>query len=315
MELWQLKQLQELPLEVKIEKTKRRIIEWYEHWDGQVYVSFSGGKDSTVLLHLVRSIYPKVQAVFVDTGLEYPEIRAFVKTIDNVEWVKPEKGFKQVIQEHGYPLISKQVAKNAKEWRTNPTGTNAKKILGTFKNKDGGKSIYCCDNYKYLLSAPFNISDRCCEILKKRPLKKYQKETKNKPFIGTMASDSRQRETIYLINGCNSFESKEPKSTPLSFWKEQDIWNQIKAENIPYSKIYEMGYDRTGCIFCGFGCHLEKEPNRFQRMQRTHPKQWDFCIKPVNQGGLGLGEVLDYINVPYKDYVLQLKDYEQCKFI
>lgn len=64
--------LQALPLDVKIEKTKRRIKEWYDYWDGQVYVSFSGGKDSTVLLDLVRNVcgYTDVPAVFVDTGLE-----------------------------------------------------------------------------------------------------------------------------------------------------------------------------------------------------------------------------------------------------
>lgn len=88
--------LQALPLDVKIEKTKRRIKEWYDYWDGQVYVSFSGGKDSTVLLDLVRNVcgYTDVPAVFVDTGLEYPEIRRFVKEVNNVEWLKPKKNFK-----------------------------------------------------------------------------------------------------------------------------------------------------------------------------------------------------------------------------
>ena len=112
MEAWQLKQLQGLPLEVKIEKTKLRIREWYEHWDGEVYVSFSGGKDSTVLLHIVRELYPDVKAVFVDTGLEYPEIREFVKSIENVDWLKPKMTFKEVIEKYGYPVISKDVARN-----------------------------------------------------------------------------------------------------------------------------------------------------------------------------------------------------------
>ena len=84
MERWQLTQFQGLPLEVKIEKSKLRIREWYENFDGNVHVSFSGGKDSTVLLHLVRSLYPEVPGVFSDTGLEFPEIRAFVKTVENV---------------------------------------------------------------------------------------------------------------------------------------------------------------------------------------------------------------------------------------
>ena len=107
-DLWQ---LQGLPLNLKIRMTKDRIRQWIQTYgeDG-VYVSFSGGKDSTVLLHLVREMYPNVKAVFVDTGLEYPEIRQFVKTFDNVDWVKPKMNFKAVIQKYGYPFISKEVS-------------------------------------------------------------------------------------------------------------------------------------------------------------------------------------------------------------
>lgn len=94
---YDLKQMQSLPLSSKVAMTKQRIVDWFEFWDGKVYVSFSGGKDSTVLLHLVRSIYPDVEAVYVDTGLEYPEIKQFVKSIDNVTILRPEKTFKQVI--------------------------------------------------------------------------------------------------------------------------------------------------------------------------------------------------------------------------
>ena len=106
-----LQQLQGLPLNLKISMTKARIRQWInEYGENGVYVSFSGGKDSTVLLHLVREDYPDVKAVFVDTGLEYPEIRDFVKTFKNVEWLKPKMGFKQVIQKYGYPFISKEVS-------------------------------------------------------------------------------------------------------------------------------------------------------------------------------------------------------------
>ena len=102
---------QKLPLEAKIAMTKVRIREWVNYYgiDG-VYVSFSGGKDSTVLLHIARQIYPNIKAMFVDTGLEYPEIRQFVKTFDNVDWIKPKMNFKQVIEKYGYPFISKEVS-------------------------------------------------------------------------------------------------------------------------------------------------------------------------------------------------------------
>ena len=106
----QLKGRQALSLEDKVAMTNQKIKQWYDYWNGNVYVAFSGGKDSTVLLHLVRSLYPEVPAVFCNTGLEYPEIVKFVKTIDNVTWLKPKKTFKRIIEEHGYPVISKEVA-------------------------------------------------------------------------------------------------------------------------------------------------------------------------------------------------------------
>ena len=112
--LQELKQWQALPLNIKVLMTKDRIRQWIkEYGEDGVYVSFSGGKDSTVLLHMVRENYPKVPAVFVDTGLEYPEIRNFVKTFDNVEWLRPKLTFKQVIEKYGYPFISKEVSEKA----------------------------------------------------------------------------------------------------------------------------------------------------------------------------------------------------------
>lgn len=92
-----LRQLQALPLEAKVAMSQVRIRAWVNEYgvDG-VYISFSGGKDSTVLLDLVRKIYPDVPAVFVDTGLEYPEVREFVKTFPNVVWLKPRMNFRIV---------------------------------------------------------------------------------------------------------------------------------------------------------------------------------------------------------------------------
>lgn len=107
-----LKELQALPLERKVQITQSRIIEWYKHYNGQVYVSFSGGKDSTVLLHIARQLFPDIEAVYVDTGLEYPELREFVKSIDNITWLKPEMNFRQVLDKYGYPVISKEVSRD-----------------------------------------------------------------------------------------------------------------------------------------------------------------------------------------------------------
>lgn len=107
----ELQALQALPLSIKIKKTQQRIKEWVDHFgeDG-VSISFSGGKDSTVLMDITRKLFPGLKACYFDTGLEYPEIRKFVKTFDNVDWIKPELTFKQVIEKYGYPFISKEVS-------------------------------------------------------------------------------------------------------------------------------------------------------------------------------------------------------------
>lgn len=292
MESWQLKQRQGLPLDIKIRLSQERIKSWYTHWKGNVYISFSGGKDSTVLLHLVRELYPDVPAVFFDTGLEWPELREFVKTIDNVEWIKPKMGFKDVIDTYGYPVVSKENAQKIFEIRTTKSDKlRNKRLYGDYKGN--GKLP---KKWVHLVDAPFNVSHACCSIMKKNPAKAYEKRTGRKPYVGIMAGDSSLRMTSYLSHGCNSFDSKRPMSNPLGFWLEKDIWEYIITRGIPYASIYDKGYKNTGCVFCMFGAHLEKYPNKFQQMQKTHPKLHDYCINK-----LGCGKVLDYIGVPYQE--------------
>ena len=113
--LQKLKQMQSLPLEQKIIVSKQRIKQWLEAWEDQCVVSFSGGVDSTVLLDLVRSVNPDIKAVFVNTGLEYPQIVRFVKTIPNVDIIRPKITYKQVIEKYGYPFPSKGIATKISE--------------------------------------------------------------------------------------------------------------------------------------------------------------------------------------------------------
>ena len=297
---YKLKLRQALDLENKILLTLRRIKEAVKRFgEKNVYVAFSGGKDSTVLLHLVRTLFPNIVAVFSDTGLEYPEIRDFVKTIDNVIWVKPKTTFKKIIQTKGYPVISKNVARAVRDCQNpTPKNENTRRLRLEGIRSDGKKAYstsVLAQKWRFLIDAPFKCSEQCCDYIKKEPMKRYQKENDMIPFIGTMAGDSMQRQASYMQVGCNAFEGKEPKSMPMAFWQEEDVWEYLKTYNVPYSKIYDMGEKRTGCMFCMFGCHLEKGENRFQRMYRTHPKQWKYCME-----NLGLQEVLDYIGIPSK---------------
>lgn len=311
-----LKIMQSWSLQRKIQVTQTRIIEWYQKNDGKVYVSFSGGKDSTVLLDLVRRIYPDVPAVFVDTGLEYPELREFVKTIPNVTWLKPEMNFKKVIETYGYPIISKEISLNIYYARKAKENGNINQynhyVNGERINKKTGKKYIFMPMSplaRKVLDSNIKVHNKCCIIMKKNPVKKYEKQTGMFPFIGTMACESKLRKNLWLKNGCNAFNLKRPTSQPMSFWTEQDVLEYISLTKIPYAPVYgeiikdkngkyhTTKCDRTGCVFCGFGCHLEKEPNRFQRLKETHPKLWEYCMRDWDNGGLGMKEVLEYIGV------------------
>ena len=296
-------------LEKKIKVSQMKILEWYREYNGQVFTSFSGGKDSTVLLDLARQVCPDIPAVYVDTGLEYPELRDFVKTKDNVIWLRPRYPFTQIIEKYGYPVISKEVSDVINGARTGQPYRLAR-LNGELLDKNGRKSIYNCEKYKYLLDAPFAVSARCCYHMKKAPLNKFEQQSGRHPITGVLACESKLREQSYIKFGCNGYERKRPLSQPLAFWREEDILRYLKMTGIPYAPIYgdivevkkknggptlkTTGVSRSGCMYCMYGVHLEHEPNRFQLMEKTHPQQYHYCIHE-----LGLGAVLDYIGVPY----------------
>lgn len=281
-----LRKLMALPTEDKATYSKLVIQRFYVANKGKVYVSFSGGKDSTVLLHLVRSLYPEVPAVFTDTGLEFPEIREFVKTFDNVEILRPEMSFRKVIQTKGYPVVGKEVAHYVSlAQRGKPSGI----YLMTVSREE---CKFSKAHYAWLVDAPFSISADCCNILKKKPMKKYARESGRVPIIGTKGIDSRLRMTNLQRYG----ETLSDRCTPLGIWSNDDIWAYIRNHKLPYCSIYDKGYDSTGCIFCAFG--IMQDRDRFLKLKATHPKQWEYCMRPVDKGGLGMKEVCDFLGVP-----------------
>lgn len=307
--LGDLRQMQSLPLPAKIIMTKQRIRAWYEYFDGGVYVSFSGGKDSTVLLNIAREVYSDIPAVFCNTGLEYPEIVKFAGQQSNIEIVRPEMNFATVIDTYGYPIVSKETAKTINEAKRGLAEGGGKcefaikKVRGELKNGRGEKSQFNCDKWAFLLNAPFDVSHKCCVVMKEKPLDKYGKRTGRKPILGTMAAESRNRSMKWQKYGCNAWKAKKQISTPLAFWTENDILQYLKEREIPYASVYgeivedeqlpgqmwidgycpksltTTGCARTGCIFCGFGCQFEHEPNRYQRLEKTHPALYDYCIR------------------------------------
>lgn len=370
-----LQELQALPLYRKIMITQTRIIEWYQHYNGAVYVSFSGGKDSTVLLDIARKCYPDIKAVFVNTGLEYPEIRKFALSFDNVEEIYPRWGraakahgkepddiitFFDTVSIYGYPIISKAVSNAIVESRRTPNGSRWERLHGNYRRKDGKRSQFDYSKYLPLFYAPFKISNECCSIAKKGPAHIYQHKTGLHPITATMASESIIRKQAWIATGCNAFNSREPVSKPMSFWTEQDVLQYINEFNIPMAPVYGelvceiggyqysadtlkgmgvnaplrcTGCKRTGCIFCAFGLHMEKGETRFQRLAKTHPAQYRFCIEGgeyidnpdydpgkenpeawnprqlwvPSKKGLGMGKVFDMVNEIYGGNFMRYK--------
>jgi len=326
-----LRQLQSLSLTAKVSMAEQRIMEWYKHFDGKVVISFSGGKDSTVLTHIVHSLYPDVPLVFANTGLEYPEIQAFAKKM-GAEFVRPKMTFSEVISKYGYPIISKENAGTIYYARKIRKSTDSEQVeydsgkqyksedgtwektswkdwrrqslLGVGHFSEGQSTLY--NKKKWLPLAQetqFLIGNQCCDVMKKWPLDNHIKKTNSYPIVGTLAEESKMREQAWCRHGCNVFEGKHKMSSPMSFWKEQDVLKYIVLKGIDIASVYGnivatdvsgmqyspmpgvdcqlkcTGCSRTGCIFCMFGIHLEKGETRFQALARTHPKQYEYCMK------------------------------------
>lgn len=169
----------------------------------------------------------------------------------------------------------------------------------------GEKSIFNKEKYLPLArDVPVQISHKCCSVMKKSPLRIYQRAHKAVPFLGTLAEESRIRQQAWIRHGCNAFDSNKPQSTPIAFWTEQDILQYIVEYGIDIAPVYGeivgvgkddeeypvssmmcagcklkcTGADRTGCVYCCFGFHNEKGETRFQRLARTHPRQYEYCM-------------------------------------
>lgn len=206
-------------------------------------------------------------------------------------------------------------------------------IQANIPSKD--RSNFSQERYKFMLEAPFEISNKCCTVMKKEPAHRYTKETGRKPMIATMASESRLRTQKWLQNGCNGFDLKIPTSNPMAFWTEQDVLEYIYVNKLPICSVYGQvvvdyegmgqvegqtdisdfiditdkqlfdidkplykttGCDRTGCVLCGFGCHLEKEgEERFLRLKETHPRMHNL-LNIAKNNGVTYAEAIDWIN-------------------
>jgi 3'-phosphoadenosine 5'-phosphosulfate sulfotransferase (PAPS reductase)/FAD synthetase len=299
---------------------KRKVFHFYEvldtfyhKLDGKVYLSFSGGKDSTVMKELAKrwckaAGKPEIQAVFNNTTNEHKEILEFVRSHENVIELRPKMTFAQVLSKYGYPLISKDQSMAISRYKMTKDENQKKyRLSGKKTNGTIGRVGVISKKWQFVIDAPFDVTNRCCDILKKDPVKRYEKETGLRPIIGVMAEESNTRRVQYLKNGgCNVWTEGKEKCMPLSIFTEDDIWALIDKFNIEICSIYKdqvidgelvKGEQRTGCAYCAFGCHLEDDNNnRFTRLYKRDKKRYlSFMDK------LGYREALTYIGIKLPD--------------
>lgn len=333
----QMAAMQALPYEVKVKRAELRAMEYIEKLDDmglEAHVSV-GGLDSIVLLCFLRSIGIDVPAISV-SALEDKSIQKVHRQLGVIP-IAPGKSKVEVLQQYGFPVISKKIAGRI-ETLQNPTEKN-KTVRHAIITGECGAQGHFSKNSRMQLPkkwlnlfagyenenegvdyqiAPFKVSNRCCEIMKEKPCDKWAKEHNSRPFLGLMASEGGQREEALTDHGCNYFGKGVIRSAPFAPFMRQDLLQLALDLNVPVPEIYgtierkddgtlyTTGAQRTGCSMCGFGIHMEKRPHRFDQLRKRNYKEWEFwmyrcCTDPDTGEKYGWGRVLDYIGVDWED--------------
>lgn len=288
-----------------------------------------------------------------DTGFSQAEINAApdaVRRAGMEQWnaalapkpemifLRPLKPKVEVIQEYGWPVLSKEIAGKISLLQ-NPTSKNrtvrhaiitgetgayggnqkhsrmrlSQKWLDKFGGADAEGAAL---GYR---AAPFKVSDRCCYYLKEKPCGDWAKAHHSVPYLGLMASEGGRRQKSLMMHGCNYWGKSTIRSAPFAIFSRQDLLQLALDLHVPVPVEYgEIARDpdgklrttlaqRTGCTMCGFGIHLEQRPHRFDRLREQNPREWEYWMHHVMQDGdgqwYGWGRVLDYVDVEWREEV------------
>lgn len=331
--------------EDKIDVATSRVLEWTETCAdaGMNYAVSVGGLDSIVLLIFVRKILGSCDGISV-SSLEDVSIQRVHKEL-GVKIIKPDMNFVEVLNTYGFPVLSKQLAGKIEHLQIPREEADQRKLyynhaLMTGETGPWGGFVYsesmklddeilelfgghyaedrpdlCCK------CAPFKVSDRCCELMKEAPSRRYQQEHKIYPFLGLMQIEGGQRRFSLRKYGCNYVGKDTVRSCPFNYFSRQDLLTLALDLKAPVPEIYGeivKGKDgklrttkaqRTGCNMCGFGIHLESRPHRFDRLRERNPKYWDFLMYHAvkdETGEYGWGRVLDYLGIEWENKPGQL---------
>ncbi len=330
--------MQNLPYEVKVKRAELRAIEFMEQMEERgcnAHVSV-GGLDSITLLIFLRKIGIDVPAISV-SGVEDKSIQRIHEEL-GIECLKSYKTKVEVLNEVGFPVISKKIAGRI-DLLQHPSPDN-QTVRHAIITGECGEQGHFAKNSRMKLpkkwlelfggpenenegvnyqTAPFLVSNKCCYYLKEKPCDDWAKEHNSWPFLGMMASEGGQREEALVDHGCNYYGKTVMRSAPFAPFLRQDILQLALDLNVPVPEIYgeirrrpdgtlfTTKAQRTGCSMCGFGIHMEKRPHRFDRLREKNPKEWEFwmyrcCTDPDTGEKFGWGRVLDYIGVEWEDY-------------
>ena len=330
----EMQQLQALPYDLKVRRAEQRAKEFYNTVDN-CHVSV-GGLDSITLLLFLRQIGIDVPAISV-SSLEDRSIIKIHKELGVIN-VKPIKSKKEVIDELGFPVISKGKAKKISilQQPNSEKQTFIHAIMTGDMGEQGhwlhSEKIKLPDKWLELFAgnyqehrpdlvckcAPFPVSADCCYWMKELPCDRWAKEHHSFPYLGLMASEGGQREMGLIKNGCNYYGKSVTRSAPFAPFMRQDLLQLALDVHAPVPEIYgEIVRDpdgtlrttkaqRTGCQMCGFGIHIEGRPHRFDRLRERNYKEWEFwmyrCATDRETGEkYGWGRVLDYIGVEWEN--------------
>lgn len=286
-----LRQIQKLDLDLieehAINKIKHAIQDLWITGE-QIYVAFSGGKDSIVASHMTMRalkemcVNPQIKHVYEQTLLEHRSINRFVKQYFNHvpgTTVYPEIKPHEVVKRFGYPFLGKRIAEHIERIRN---GRTSNWFTNTYPK------------YVPLASIQTHISASCCHHLKKAPVEKWLAENQHIKAVvmGTRADESMARRQQWVENSCvYTPPDGVTRILPLSYFSEAHVWAYIEKHNLEYPNIYNCGYTRSGCMTCGFGCHVQS-PNRFQVLRNeNYPfyeaimKEWGYAdaIHEINE--------------------------------
>ena len=305
---------------LNVKKAKNRISTLYYQTAGACCLSFSGGKDSTVVLALIKSLELDIPAVFCDTQIELDATYNFVRWVNEnyypVEIVKPEKSFSEVLKEYGKPIKSKMRSHALRAYQNNP---NAKSAKNLFDKKVHRVSIANRDFHILHPDFKIKISPNCCDYLKKKPFEKHFKENDfGGYFTGERISEGGARAfqaEKRVKEGkpiCTKISGNYIVKAPIIDWSDEMVEEFIKRENVPLSEAYtKYGMSRTGCCCCPFSKELAEDLKVMWKYEPQKYKASMFWLKDVY---IAQNVILPFDFEYEKERIEKWKEYEPMRY-